>query len=327
MPVARKSSVPSVIFFKRLIAATLAFIILSLGTLSVLFGVRLHRTGARLDEYVAEEEAERLRNLIPPEKEKPEGERDAMEILAENKIIAHALGSVDGLSELNCLEGFLVGYEAGIRVFETDLRMTSDGRVVLRHDWRPSLQEGFGETYIPTLEEFLATPILGQYTPLSFQDLLLLMEQYPDICIVTDTKFLEPEAVVDQFKAMVYDAQKLGLSYLFDRMAVQVYSPTHFNIVESVHHFPHYIYTLYQDYFEADTASFRRKANFAQENGIEAITMWSYLWEGSWKSIADYRDLKIYVHTVNEVESAEWVMSLGVDAIYTDFLTPADLEG
>ena len=76
---------------------------------------------------------------------------------------------------LNCLEGFQAMYAQGVRVFEADLRMTSDQKVVLRHDWRKGWQRGIRETSIPTLEEFLNAPILGKYTPLSFQDLLLLM--------------------------------------------------------------------------------------------------------------------------------------------------------
>lgn len=321
---ARRSSVPSVLFYKRMIAATLAGIILLLTGLSIGFGVRAHRLAAAERARLA---AELAGESFPPEREKPAGEENAAEILAENTLIAHALGNVDGgWSGVNCLEGFLENYAAGIRVFEADFRMTADGQVVLRHDWRGSLQEGWGETNLPTLPEFLATPILGQYTPLSFQDLLRLMVQYPDICVVTDTKLLEPEEVTAQFSAMVNDARRLGLSYLFDRMAVQVYSPNHFNIVDSVYHFPHYIYTLYQDVFDADADAFRRKAEFAKKNGIEAITMWAYLWDASWKPIADYRGLRVYVHTVNEIDSLEWVMSLGVDAVYTDTLKPADLR-
>ena len=78
-------------------------------------------------------------------------------------VIAHALGTVDGTEGLNCLEGFLEHYAQGVRVFEADFRMTSDGYVVLRHDWTGGLQADIRTTAIPTREEFLATPILGKY--------------------------------------------------------------------------------------------------------------------------------------------------------------------
>ncbi len=330
---ARKEFTPSVLFFKRMIAATLTVVILGLAALATVNAVRLRRWQSRAEQYEAadaarraEEEAARARSVVLPEKEKPAGEQNAAEILAANRVIAHAMGSVDDEWGLNCLEGFLRNYEAGVRVFEVDFRQTSDGYVVLRHDWRGLWQEGVDETNIPTLEEFLSLPIEDQYTPLSFGQLLELMEQYPDVCIVTDTKFVEPEAVTEQFTKMVEEAHRMGLSYLFDRMAVQIYSPLHFNVVDNIYHFPHYIYTLYQDNFDMTEDGFRQKANYAQEKGIEAITMWDFLWHEEWGPIAAFRGIKVYVHVVNDREAALKLLDSGVDAVYTDVLVPGDLE-
>lgn len=271
-----------------------------------------------------EEAAERA---DPFERSRPAGERSASEILADSALIAHALGAVDGYVGLNCLEGFLAAYNAGIRVFEADFRMTADGRVVLRHDWRAGWQEGISELHIPTEEEFLAKPILDRYTPLSFRDLLLMMEQYPDVCVVTDTKFLDAEAVTAQFGAMAQDARALGLSYLFDRMIVQVYSPKHFEIVNNLCRFAHYIYTFYQDGFSGTEDEFRSRVQFARENGIEGVTMRSDLWDGSWSPVADEYGVRVYAHTVNDAGEARRLLERGVSGVYSDMLTPADLEG
>ena len=332
---------PEVLFFKRLIAATLALIILVLLTLSIVFGVRLLRTNdvlddtrARLEELelaemerLAAEEAERLKNALRPERAKPVGEASASEILANTRIVAHAFGTVDGVEGLNCLEGFQQHYAAGVRVFETDLRMTSDGYVVLRHDWTGGLQQDICTTAIPTREEFLAAPILGKYTPLSFQDLLLLMVEYPDVCIITDTKFLEAEEVTLQFQSMLYDARKLGLTYLFDRFFIQVYSVSHYTIVNNLYHFPHYIYTLYQDSYSETTDAFREKILFCEQNGIEGLTLWDYWWHSDYATIADWHHVNVYAHTVNDAEKAKRLINSGVSAVYTDALAPADLGG
>lgn len=330
---AKEPLVPSEPLFKRMVAATLPFIILALTVLSIVAGVRLHSARVRLEGYEAveearraEEEAERLRNAIPPEKQKPADERDAAEILSEQKVIAHALGQVGGYVRMNCLEGFLHSYDMGFRVFEADFRMTSDGRVVLRHDWSGGLQEDISVTQIPTLEEFRATPMRGKYTPLSFGDLLLLMEQYEDICIITDSKFLDEEVVAAEFGEMVNEAHRLGLSYLLDRMIVQVYTQTHFAIVDNIHHFPHYIYTLYRDGFTGTEEGLRNRLDFAKENGIEALTMWNYLWKPEWKEIVEEAGVKVYVHTENRLPEAKRLLASGVSAIYTDRIKPADLE-
>ena len=261
------------------------------------------------------------REELPEEKEPPPGERTAAEILEEQRIIAHGMGAIAGRATLNCLEGFQAQYEKGVRVFEVDLRLTADQQVVLRHGW----QAGVSETSVPTLEQFLDKPLLGRFTPLCFKDLLMLMEQYPDICVVTDTKFTDAEIVKLQFEAMVRDGAELGLSYLFDRMIIQVYDPLMFRVADSVRHFKHYIYTLYTDGFARTEADFREKADFCGENGIMGITMWDYWWREDYASIAQEKGLKVYVHTVNDPEQALALLAEGVRAVYTDELTPGDL--
>lgn len=329
----------SVIFYKRMIAAVLAVIILCLAGFGVMQSMKLKAERAELDaaraelgrrdaeeaERLAREEAERIRNTPPAEKAKPAGERGADEMIAEASVVAHALGAVDGIEGLNCLEGFRASYEAGTRVFEADLRMTTDGHVVLRHDWMGGLQEGISPTSIPTLEEFLSKPILDKYTPMSFRDLLRLMEEYPDICVITDTKFTDEESVTLQFRAMTDDARALGLSYLFDRMIIQVYSPEHFAVVEGVRHFPHYIYTLYQDYFGRDEDSFRNKCIFCQENGILGLTLNAELWDSDYAPISNWRKILVFVHTVDDAEYAKRLIKSGVHAVYSDTLREGEL--
>ena len=50
-------------------------------------------------------------------------------------LISHALGGIGGHIGTNSLEALLQAYRSGHRVFETDLCITSDGHLVLRHDW------------------------------------------------------------------------------------------------------------------------------------------------------------------------------------------------
>lgn len=261
------------------------------------------------------------------EKQKPEGELTGPEILAQTNIVSHGFGAVDEKTVLNCREGFEAMYAQGVRAFEVDLRMTSDQKVVLRHDWRAGWQEGIRETSIPTLEEFLNTPILDKYTPMSFQDLLLLMEEYPDICIITDTKFTEAEIVRMQFEAMAQDAAELGLSYLLDRFVVQIYNPLMFSVADGVHHFQGYIYTFYQGGFAGTPDAFREEAVYCStENHMIGITMGEQQWDPAYAGIAQEYGLAVYTHTVNDLEQARTLLESGVSGVYTDFLTPASLD-
>ena len=255
----------------------------------------------------------------------PVGAPSADVVLAGTTVISHGMGMIDGVTTLNCLESFLAQYEKGVRVFEVDLRMTSDQQVVLRHDWRAGWQEGVSERSIPTLEEFRAKALLEKYTALSFRDLLLLMVEYPDICVVTDSKFTDAEIVTLQFEAMLRDARELGLESLFDRIVVQVYSELMFKVVDNIGDFPHYIYTLYNTGFDQSVESFENIAVFCSENGIGGVTMWSYWWKEAFKPIAQQYGLSVYVHTVNDREQAIALLESGVNGIYTDEIIPQEL--
>lgn len=261
------------------------------------------------------------------EKTPPVGELTATDILSKSKVIAHGMGVAPGQkageTPLNCLEAFEAQYAAGVRVFEVDLRLTRDGEVVLRHDWWHSdWQEGISWTLIPTRADFVSKPILGKYTPLSFQDLLRLMERYPDICIITDTKFTDSDVFSLQFDAMMEDARELGLTYLFGRIAVQFYNENMCTALNNIYAYPHYIYTLYMESFDCSEKAFREKAAYCASLGIEAITMDESRWRDSFASIADEYGVKVYVHTVNDKDKAKNLLDAGVDGVYTDSLTP-----
>ncbi len=262
----------------------------------------------------------------PQEKEPPEGELSAGDILGNSQIIAHGMGAIGDLTTPNCLEAFQDQYAAGTRVFEVDLRLTRDGEVVLRHDWwHADWQRGISWANIPTRDKFVSEPILEQYTPLSFRDLLLLMEEYPDICIITDTKFTDSDVFFIQFDAMMRDARELGLTYLFDRIVIQIYNSNMLSALNNIYHYPHYIYTLYAEGFSRTDAAFREKAAFCAKWGIEGITMWDSWWKPSFAAIAEEYGIKVYVHTVNDLAQARTFLEEGVSGVYTDNLTPGDL--
>lgn len=273
------------------------------------------------DDTVQEDQSQGAITVVAPA-----NAPSATEILAETTVISHGMGMIDGVTTLNCLESFLAQYEKGVRIFEVDLRLTSDMQIVLRHDWRAGWQDGVSERNIPTLEEFRAKALLEKYTALSFRDLLLLMVEYPDICVVTDSKFTDAEVVTLQFEAMLRDARELGLESLFDRIVVQVYSELMFKVVDNLGDFPHYIYTLYNTGFDQSVESLEEIAKFCTENSITGVTMWSHWWKEEFAPVAQQYGLAVYVHTVNDREQACALIASGVSGVYTDEIIPDDLR-
>ena len=237
------------------------------------------------------------------------------------RTIAHAGGIIDGYDYTNCLEAILTNYNNGHRVFEIDFAVTSDNKLVCKHGWKTVLQEG-GTPDTPMDEQtFMSTPILGQYTPLSFETLCQLMNEYPDIWVVTDTKNSKTEAVQQDFEMIVNTARECGMESVLDRLIVQIYNEEMYDTVYNIYPFRSWIYTLYK-FWGGARETFRDCVRFCYEHDIDGITTWNYYVTPELMQIARAYDIPWYAHTENDVENAENLFRQGLAGIYTDSITP-----
>lgn len=244
--------------------------------------------------------------------------------------IAHAFGAIDGNTYTNSYEAFLLNYQLGHRVFEVDFDITSDGHTVLAHDsdsWRERatvrvdpdinlLNEP--DTSAFTYANFMSSLWYNKYRPLDVEDLLRLMQEYPDIYIVTDTKYYDKERVQFQFSEIVNTALQIDES-LLERFIPQIYLPEMFDYIMEVYPWRSVIYTLY---INSANWTPENVLEFSEESGVKFVTMW-----GRWveKDILDLwhsAELKVAAHTINNLNTVDQLRSAGVNVFYTDFLRP-----
>ena len=102
--------------------------------------------------------------------------------------VAHAGGAVEGYIRTNSLEGLNASYANGFRMFELDLQLSTDNKIVAVHD-----------PIFVTEEEFLATPILGKFTPMNMDIINEWFEKHNDAILVTD-KINRPDLLAQQFR-------------------------------------------------------------------------------------------------------------------------------
>lgn len=245
---------------------------------------------------------------------------------SDHFLAAHAMGQIDEYTGTNSLEAFQANYASGYRLFECDLAMTSDGRVVLRHDWSAGLQDGIDPQNIPTVEVFQSIPIYGRYTPLTFLDLLGLLLLYPDVYFILDGKDTDTAAITAQYTAMVEEAEAWGMLHLFDRLIVQLYSPEMQDTVEAVYHFDHYMLTLYQTPFYGEAELLEQYVLACQSRGIRDIVMWHFLYRPDLAPILDNSGIRVWLHTVNDAAQAQRYLMEGAWGIYSDRIAPAQVN-
>ena len=242
-------------------------------------------------------------------------------------VVCHALGRTwEGDAATNSKEAFLYNYGQGQRVFEADLQITSDGVMVLRHDWYQELgqAEAFGwteeERWAVTAQEFLETPIYGRYTPLTLEDWFAIMKKYPDIYMVTDTKY-SPE-VEAQFQILVDTAIDNGYEDVLSRVIVQIYYKEMYDEVMAVYPFENLIWTLYYiGYPERQEI-----LDFMEGKGIPVLVMPSHWWDGQKQNDLENSNIKVYVHTVDDENEVRQRMEQGISGIYSDDILPITVK-
>ena len=154
-----------------------------------------------------------------------------------NPLIAHALGEADGKIETNSKEAFITSWQNGFRVVEGDFTYTSDGVLVVRHDF-----EADGSYYRLEIEPngnlvmdsktYVETPAVYEQTPMTAVDLLYLMVEYPDMYLVTDTKDTDKATVQRQFRDLKNIATNIGAPEVLDRIIPQIYNKEMLNWVK-----------------------------------------------------------------------------------------------
>lgn len=242
--------------------------------------------------------------------------------------VAHAFGAIDGYSYTNCLEAFEENYGKGHRVFEVDLFLTKDKKVVCAHDWNHGAkiqhQRNWSNETPPTEDEFKASYIYNKYTPLSLTDIFRLMNQYQDIWIVTDSKYSDEENVRIQFSYMVELAERLGMRKVLNRLIIQIYNEKMHEVVSGIYPFSSYIFTLYQRW-RGDIDEFEKICEWCVKSNVRNITMWKGWLTDEILQISNHNIIDLYIHTENDVLEAKKALKRGIRGIYTDYLIPKDI--
>jgi glycerophosphoryl diester phosphodiesterase len=228
--------------------------------------------------------------------------------------IAHALGGVGNDIHINSVDAFNLSYQKGFKVFETDLTLTSDDKLVANHDWS-------GYQTPPTYAEFMKNKVYGKYTPTDAQEILDLLEKHPDMYLVTDTKETDPVLIRKQFTKIVEIAKQIDPSIL-DRIIPEIYTPQMYNVVNSIYPFKNKYYSIY---LLGDTPKDRQDIiNFMLQHDIQTLTMPVERLDSNFMKLIKENHLTLYVFTVNSTQDVAKLKQMGVHGVYTDTLTPDD---
>lgn len=250
------------------------------------------------------------------------------DIWHESRMVAHAMGAVDGFAGTNSMDAFYASYEKGFRVFEVDMILSADGQLVLRHDWDETTYDQLGQSTGEAAETmdfrtFRHATIAGKFTPMTVEDLIRLLRRYPDIWIITDTKEIDADRIEQQFQALYQAFRSQNATSCASRMVVQLYHYDMKEIVDQFGIFSNYAFTLYQMY----NPNLRTVGRYCAEQGIPAVIMPVESATAQKVATLNGYGVKVYLHTVNSrPEMTDGIREMAVYGYYSDFVTPKQLE-
>ena len=240
----------------------------------------------------------------------------------DHQVITHALGETKGRTYLNSRESFIENYEKGCRLFEVDLAKTSDGVWVCRHSWNDPMGQWPGDGQkVLSLEGFLSSPLYGEFTPMSFEDLLVLLKEYPDAFELLDSKQYSVrnyQRTLEDYSEYVEIAGTADAEEVLSRLIPEIYNEAMYPGVAVMKRFPTCIYSLWQEYSREELEQI---ADFCREKEIPAATVYEEYWSAEVQQIFDERGILLYIYTVNDLENARSYMEQGAAGICTDSIT------
>ena len=227
------------------------------------------------------------------------------------RFIAHAGGIGNQRTYTNSLEALDDSVARGHTAIEIDLSWTSDGHLVLVHDWDREFEGLFDRS--PgrlTLAEFRSTPSVHGLSHLSLEDLESWLLDNPDVLVITDIKERNTDGL--RLIAEEYPEHR-------HRIVPQIYRPESYLEVRELG-YDHVVFSLYKT-----ERSDRQVIDFAIANPLFGVTMpLRRAMEGTLPAELAAHDVRVFAHTVNDYPTVDRLRTRGVYGVYTDWLSPAD---
>ncbi|MCL2247769.1 MAG: hypothetical protein FWC13_00710 [Oscillospiraceae bacterium] len=225
--------------------------------------------------------------------------------IGNNNLVAHSLGSWDGLVGTNSKEAFLQNYENGFRLFEFSTQFSADG-VLFGAD---------ATTNMPRAR-FNEQQDASPFTLLTFEDILGLMLQYNDWWLITDTGYQGNfTALHNTFEHMIKALERTDAE-LINRIIVQVYDADMYNFLVENFPFTYYVFNI------ADTMEDSAVLEFLDTSGVQAVIVPLARATDELMYALGERDIIAFAHITDDRDEMLRLLDMGFRGVYTQSLTP-----
>lgn len=245
-------------------------------------------------------------------------------IFFQQKLSAHALGGINGQIYTNSSESMDQSISNGFSFLETDVRLTSDGKIVCTHEWSKKTYQNTGLTFNPaspamSYATFMGTKIDGSYTPIDPSVIASFMLAHPNLYFEIDMHSLSrrtaEETTTQLCKEFNYNAD------LLNRLLIQVSSKDMFYGVTDIYHFRYYQFILSR----SDISDIDDILAFCRSNKFVSVAAAPSLLTHDMLGKFNINGLCVLAYTVDNKAIAQHLLNSGADTVCTNFLTPNEM--
>ena len=224
------------------------------------------------------------------------------------RLIAHAGGAVYGYRLTNSLEALDRAWEGGFRFIELDFQRTSDGEIVLIHDWESMARRMLGAEGQRSKAEFLAADALAGLTLLDLAGLLDWLEAHPGCGIITDTKSGDDLALLSEIRERAGDLAGRFIPQAYDFEQATALAEAGWERV---------ILTIYRIAVTPEEL-----ASFLAETPLWAVAIPEGRMSEAFAEAVAGSGTALYCHSVNTLDFVDAWRDRGLTGIYTDYFEP-----
>ncbi len=244
-------------------------------------------------------------------------------------LIAHAGGGLPQGVYSNAREALDRSVENGFTLIELDFNWTTNGELVLIHDWGERYYQYFsllsllppklGDLWpqqAKSAEKFSSLTMNHGLTQMTLDNLIDWLDKNPNIKIITDVKNDNiKDEKNDNIKALAMIKAKAGQHQ--GRFIVQIYAPAEYEQISNLG-YQDIIFTAYRSPLNDGEL-----VEFARQHHLFALTVPAGRASQALAASLATKGTPLYAHTLNTNAQAEALKNIGVTGLYTDYLLPA----
>lgn len=245
-------------------------------------------------------------------------------VVSKQNYVAHALGGIDGFAYTNSKEALENSYNNGFKIFEVDIQLTSDNKLVCVHGWKQNdYEERLGLEYnkenpVMDYDTFMSLKIQGKYSPLSFKELVEFIKQHPDMYVMIDTgkkSYEETKIIYNKIVEECENNDKILQRFIAagqtTKMIKAIKECYDFDLIN--------LYWAKKDKREAKIDTEEEFAQYCKNNGISSLSVATDVYNNELGEYMEKNNIIVYVFTENDKELAEKILQ-NADLVGTDYI-------